>query len=33
MILLPRCLPEDELTLDTETSSLDEMLTLDDWSV
>jgi hypothetical protein len=28
-----KCLPEDELTLDTETSSLDEMLTLDDWSV
>ena len=27
------CLPEDELTLDTETTSLDEMLTLDDWSV
>jgi hypothetical protein len=28
-----KCLPEDELTLDTETSLLDEMLTLDDWSV
>jgi hypothetical protein len=28
-----KCLPEYELTLDMETSSLDEILTLDDWIV